>query len=221
MRFTLRSLFIGVALFAVVLSSWLSYHRATFCQLRWLSPGSSEAKSLFPAPAIQQLDDGSHFLTYYARSRDVQALLSGRHPPGSYHLQVEPQAIVMKSPDLALLQAFLQSVQTLDKRKPGTFVIRGRVIDRSGHPVKRAMIDLMGGFVFINHFETRDDGTFTMPLGDGRSAAPAGSGYYLRVRTDKDSAEKPMRWDTPSFSLSPEMPECDAVIVLPRTLETN
>jgi hypothetical protein len=222
MRFSLRSLFIGITLLAVVLSCWLGYRRATLCQLRWLSPGSSEANTLFSTPTIQTLHDGSHRLTYDARSRDIQSLLGNLQPTGDCTLQIERQSIVAKSPDLAVVQTCLKSLQAADQRPAGTFVIRGRVIDRSGQPVKRATIDLMGSYVFINYFETRDDGTFTMPLTDaGGMAAPAGSGYYLRVRTDKDSSEKPMRWETPSFSLSPEMPERDAVLVLPRTLSTK
>jgi hypothetical protein len=222
MRFTLRSLFIGIALFAIVLSCWLGYRRATHCQLRWLSPGSAEAKTLFSAPAIQHLDDGSYRLTYYSRSRDVQDLLRMSQPTGDYNVRVDGQSIVVKSPDLTLIQLYLQSLQTADKRQPGTFVIRGRVVDRSGQPVAHATIDVMGNFASINSFQTRDDGTFAMPLDDaGAMSAPAGSGYYLRVRIDGASAAKGMRWETASFSLSPEIPERDAVIVIPRTLESE
>ena len=97
-------------------------------------------------------------------------------------------------------------------------MIRGRVVDRSGKPVPRAMIDLLGGYVFINFFQTRDDGTFTMPLSDAGMSAPAGSSYYLQVRDEKDSAKTPIRWNTPSFSLSPTTPESDVLIVLPKSL---
>jgi hypothetical protein len=59
------------------------------------------------------------------------------------------------------------------------------------------MVDLMGGYVYINHFQTRADGTFTMPI-----KAPPRDGYYLRIRYGD---EKRMR--TPRFSLSASEPE--------------
>jgi hypothetical protein len=219
MRYTLRTLFIGITLVAVALTCWLVYRQATLCRLHWLPPGSPAAKALFPTPTIQKLDDGSHTFTYYARSRDIQTLLTALPNTGDRHMQIDRQSMVIKSPDLPTAQACLGALQTADKPKPGSFVIRGKLVDRSGKPVARATIDLMGSFVFINYFATRDDGTFTMPLTDpAGSAPPAGSGYYLRVRDDKDSAKHPFRWNTPSFSLDPTTPESDVLIVLPEAL---
>jgi hypothetical protein len=218
MRFNLRTLFIGITLVAVALMCWLGYRQATLCRVHWLSPGSPAAKALFPIPTIHKLDDGSFTFTYYARSRDIQSLLTALPNTGDRDLQIDRQSMVIKSPDQATTQACLVALQTADKPKPVSFVIRGRLVDRNGKPVARATIDLMGSFVFINYFETRDDGTFTMPLTDpAGSAPPAGSGYYLRVRDDKDSAKHPFRWNTPSFSLDPTAPESDVLIVLPQT----
>src|SRR5437868_5749345 len=64
-RFTLRTLFIGITLVAVILTCWLGYRRATLCRLQWIPPGSAAAKSLFPVPTIHKLDDGSYSFTYY------------------------------------------------------------------------------------------------------------------------------------------------------------
>ena len=219
MRFTVRTLFIGITLFAVALMCWLGYRRATLCRLQWLPPGSIAAKALFPAATIHKLDDGSHTLTYYARSRDIQSLYSELLPAGNSKLLINRQSIVCESPDQASAQECLQALQTADKAKPGSFVIRGKLVDRSGKPVARATIDLMGSFVFINYFQTRDDGTFTMPLTDPAGLAPpAGSGYYLRVRDKNETASHPIRWNTPGFSLVPTTPESDVLIVLPEAL---
>ena len=219
MRFTLRTLVIGITLLAVALTCWLGYRQATLCRLQWLPPGSSAAKSLFPATTIDRLDDGSYTFTYYARSRDIQSLYSALPTEGSHTLQIERQSIVIKSRDLAALQACLGALGTADKPQPGSFVIRGTVVDRSGKPVARATVDLLGAYVFINYFDTRDDGTFTMPLSDSGTGSPsAGSGYYLQVRTKKDSTNAPVRWNTPGFSLSPTTPESDVLIVLPEAL---
>jgi hypothetical protein len=71
-------------------------------------------------------------------------------------------------------------------------------------------------FVLIDHFETRDDGTFAMSLNDGGMSAPAGGGYYLRVRAAEESAERLVRWNTPGFTLDPQNRERLALIVVPR-----
>jgi hypothetical protein len=146
-------------------------------------------------------------------------LYRGLPTEGSRTLQIDRQSIEIKSPDQGATQAWLGTLQKADQPQPGAFVIRGKVVDRSGKPVPRATIDLLGGYVFINYFDTRDDGTFTMPLSDtGTGAPPAGSGYYLQVRTNKKSTNAPVRWNTPSFSLDPTTPESDVLIVLPETL---
>jgi hypothetical protein len=219
MRYTLRTLFLGITLVAVALTCWLVYRQATLCRLHWLPPGSPTAKALFPVPTIQKLFDGSYTFTYYARCRNIQSLLNALPNRGDRDMQIDRQSMVIKSPDQASAQACLGALQTADNPKSGSFVIRGKLVDRSGKPIGRATIDLMGSFVFINYFETRDDGTFTMPLTDpAGSTPPAGSGYYLRVRGNKDSAKKPIRWNTPIFSLDPTTPESDVLIVLPETL---
>jgi hypothetical protein len=219
MRFTLRTLFIGITLVAIALMCWLGYRQATLCRLQWLSRASPAAKALFPTPVIRKLDDGSYTFTYYARSRNIQSLLSVLPPAGSRKLLINRQSIVCESPDQAAAQACLTALQTADKPTPGSFVIRGKLVDRSGKPVAGATIDLMGSFIFINYFETRDDGTFTMPLTDPAGLAPpAGSGYYLRVRDKNESATHTIRWNTPGFSLDPTAPESDVLIVLPEAL---
>jgi hypothetical protein len=90
------------------------------------------------------------------------------------------------------------------------------VVDKAGRGIGGATVDLMGPFVFVNHFQTRDDGTFTMPLRDGNSNAPAGRGYYLRIRAKEETAESPLRWHSASFSLDPRNPELVVEILVPR-----
>jgi hypothetical protein len=219
MRFTLRTLFIGITLVAVALMCWLGYRQATLCRFQWLPPGSTAAKALFPTATIHKLDDGWFSFTYDARSRDIQSLFTVLPTTGDRSLQIDRQSITIKSADLASSQACLGALQTGDKPKPGSFVIRGKLVDRSGKPVARATIDLMGSFVFINYFQTRDDGTFTMPLTDPVGMSPpVGSGYYLRVRDKNETAKKPIRWNTPGFSLDPTTPESDVLVVLPEEL---
>jgi hypothetical protein len=218
LRFSLRTLLLVTALVAIALVSWLEYRQAYFCQIRWLTPGSAAANSLFPITEIRQLSDGTHRFTYYMRHRDVQSLMSSAVlKRGDFELQTTEQSIEMKSPDVEMLKKSLQALNAADKRKPGTFVIRGRVIDRNGKPVAGATVDLMGSFVLINYFDTRDDGTFTMPLYDaGGPTVPAGSGYYLCVRPT-DRSEYPPPWNTTTFSLSPDNPELDIEIIMPRS----
>jgi hypothetical protein len=218
MRFTLRTLFIGITLVAVALMCWLGYRQATLCRLQWLTPGSAAANALFPAPTIQKLDDGWFSFIYNARCRDIQSLYQALPAEGECSLRINRQSITIKCREQAAAEACLAALQTADKPQPGSFVIRGKLVDRSGKPVARATIDLQGSYVFINYFGTRDDGTFTLPLSDGGQAAPAGSGYYLQVRGANDSANQPIRWNTPDFSLDATTPESDVLIVLPATL---
>src|SRR3954462_4487161 len=107
MRFNLRTLFIGITLVAVVLMCWLGYRQATLCRLRWLPPGSTAAKALFPATTIEQLDDGQFSFTYYTRSRDIQSLFTALPTGGDRSLSIDRQSIVIKSPDLAATQKCL------------------------------------------------------------------------------------------------------------------
>src|SRR5215204_665882 len=122
--------------------SWLGYRQATLCRIHWLSPGSPAAKTLFPIPTIQKLDDGSFTFTYYARSRDIHTLLSAMPQTGSRKLEINRQSIVCETPDLVAAQACLAALQSADKPAPGSFVIRGKLVDPSGKPVARATIDL-------------------------------------------------------------------------------
>ncbi len=96
-------------------------------------------------------------------------------------------------------------------------VIRGRVVDRQGQPLRRATIDLQGPFVFVNCFHADDDGYFVMPLVDSIGLRPPpGQGYSLRVRDQYDSVKSPLRWESVSFSLDPATPELAVVIAVPR-----
>jgi hypothetical protein len=96
------------------------------------------------------------------------------------------QQVDYRSSSRAELEAVLDAVRRADVLHPeqDESVIFGIVVDGDGKPVGGATVDLMGPNVYINHFLTRDDGTFHMPI-----TVPPGRGYHLRIRRDgKDRA---------------------------------
>ena len=215
MRFSVRTLLFMVAAVAIALGLWTAYRREFMCQVRWLAAGSGEAQALFPKPAVETLPDGKHRMRYYAMHRPIQALLPAVRLGSNYRMLVDEESLEIVADDADLAQAQLESLQTADVPKPGVFVIRGRVIDRGGKPLAGATVDLMGPYVFINHFESRNDGTFIMCLDDGGRGPPAGAGYYLRVRAPEETAERLVRWNSSTFSLDPTLPERDVIVVVP------
>ncbi len=111
------------------------------------------------------------------------------------HISVRvPEQIDLESDSRAYLQQYLACFDKADVPKPGLRVIHGRLEDSAGQPVGGAIVDLLGPYVYINHFQTRSDGTFAMPI-----EAPPGSGYRLRIRY---GGETKKRMETPSFSLA-------------------
>jgi len=182
---SLRGLFGLVTAIAVVLAVFYGYRRSVMAQVRWIAPGSKQAESLFPVGNVSQNSRGEYEFSYYARRRRIQSLLP-QMTQGRY--AVDREGIRVSSRDRTAADEHLKRLRDADVLPPGTFVIRGRVIDKESKPLGGATVDLMGPYVFINHFQTRDDGTFTMPLSDGRSKAPAGHGYYLRIRAREETA---------------------------------
>lgn len=216
MRFSLRTLALGIAVIAVLLAGVIGYRQATMCELVWLQPGSPAAATLFPKSNVVTRLDGSYSFTYYARCRKIGFLISPRLPISDYTLHVDREAIKLESNEQQQALAALAAIQARDVPKPGVFVIRGRVQDQNGKPLAHAMVDLMGQYVFVNHFPTRDDGTFTMVLDDPHGGPPAGSGYYICVRAAEETVDEDVRWNTGGFSLDPNMPEREALIIVPR-----
>jgi hypothetical protein len=212
-RFSTRGLLAFVALTAVIVASTVGYRRAVMAQLTWIPVPSQQATGIFPIESVVPDSDGKYRFVYYARRTSVQRLL-GQLTQMSY--TVDRQSVQVTARDESSAREQLKKLQDSDTLATGVFVIRGRVVDKNGDPLAGATIDLMGSYVFINHFQTREDGTFTMPLTDGRSNAPAGSGYYLRIRPKEETADNHVRWNTRSFSLNSSRPEMASQIVVPR-----
>lgn len=212
-QISLRGLFGLVTGIAVLLAVFYGYRRAVMAQVQWIPPDSKQAGAIFPVETVVRNDQGKYEFSYSARRRHLQSLL-GRLTQVSY--TVDRHAVRVTARDRTAANEQLKRLRDSDIRPPGTFVIRGRVIDKKGEPFAGATVDLMGRYVFINHFQIRDDGTFTMPLSDGSSKAPGGGGYYLRIRAREETADRLVRWETGYFSLDPANPERVAVIRVPR-----
>lgn len=213
-QFSLRSFLVLVAIVASVLAAVMGYRAQTMAGLEWIDAASPQADKLFPVESISRNPDGKYEFTYFTKRCSIQKLIGPINRVGQMSFRIDRESVKIQVEDEATATSQLAAIRQLDVVPPGTFVIRGKVVDRSGNPLAGATIDLMGAYVFINHFQTRDDGTFTMPLTDGGSA-PAGSGYYLRVRAKEETSANLIRWNTASFSLSPNRPEMVVLITAP------
>lgn len=201
-QFKLRTLLAGIALVAVLLSAILSWGYWTTAKTTWLKPSSPEAASMVPTPVIEQTDKG-YQATFRPRCRPLGELMnileSARLPSetsSGYRSETMTQEVTLEGDSRKPLEARLALLASNDVLQPGWFVIRGRVEDSLGRPVANAIVDLMGSYVYINHFATRYDGTFLMPV-----KAPAGWGYYLRIRYDHGKRRRQM--DSYYFTLDP------------------
>lgn len=216
MQFSLRSLLVATFLLAVVLAGWFGYRRATLAQLSWLPLDSPQAEALFPAESVQATPDGRYGFTYHSRRCQLNRPTIPDSFSGSLSYRDNGQTLVAATKNEAAAHELLQSVRDADLLPPGRQVIRGRVVDRKGRPIAGAIVDLMGPFVFINRFVTRGDDTFTLVLEDGGLTPPLDSGYFLRIRAAEETAERHVRWNTPTFELNATQPEQVALIVVPR-----
>ncbi len=246
MQFSLRSLLIATFLLAVLLGGWFGYRRATMARLAWLPLGSLEAEALFPAESVQATSDGLFEFTYHIRRGHLDGIKAPPGFSGLLALHKKSQTVYvgvlesLASPELSkrwperpsytgggptvtlitdeksAAEEILQIFRDADVLMPGQMTIRGRIVDRKGRPLAGAIVDLMGPFVFINHFRTRSDGTFTLTLEDSGQAPPPGSGYFLRIRAAEETAERHVRWNTPKFALDPANPERVALVTVPR-----
>lgn len=208
-RLSLRGLLLLIFVIAAIMAGVLSYRRASMARVNWLDPESAKAKQMFPTAEVVENAEGAYEFEYYARNRNVQRLLP-QVSNGGYTVGEECVRINVRR-DEAAANDVLQSIRKADKRPNGAFVIRGRIRDSDGVPLANAQIDLMGKFVFINCFKTREDGTFTMALSDENPAVPAGNMYYFRVRTRNEKS----RWNSDYFSLSRDKPEMVVDIAVP------
>lgn len=203
-QFTLRTLLIVTVLISLAFASirwWLSLNVA---ETVWLPPASAAARQLVPKAGV--VYDGEEYqVRFTPRRRDVYELTEtvrkkqGKFPGvHSYLWDHAKQQVELAGDEEAGLQSMLRALQEADVLRSGQFAIWGRVVDDEGRPVAGATVDLMGPYVYVNHFQTRDDGSFAMPL----RGPPASSGYYLRIRYGDDQ-----RMRTPQFTLSASKPE--------------
>jgi hypothetical protein len=196
-QFSLRALMIGCGLVAGAFSAWYSWQWWTLARLAWIDPSSPEARRILPEPSIVETA-GKFRVTFRPRHCRMSELLdvASKHPV-THSLNTrtgyQTHEIDLESGDRTYLDTLLAAMQEADAPKPGLRVIHGRVEDASGEPVAGATVDLLGSYVYINHFQTRSDGTFAMLI-----EAPPQSGYRLRIRYAGDTK----RMETPSFSLA-------------------
>lgn len=210
-QFSLRGLFMALTIVALLLSGIGWWRLSHLAQVRWLDPTSPEAVEMFTVSEILPHDEGWS-TAYEARCRGIQVLtgilesdgvtLGGSHSTrwDSYASRVE-----LVAEDREALAGYLAALQNADKLGSGEMVIRGRVEDSDGKPVAGAIVDLMGPYVYINHFRTREGGTFVMPMTPNETW-----GYYLRIRP-RDGERR----NTSRFSLSYDEPERVVIVRLP------
>lgn len=196
-----------VTLVAIVVASIMTYRRSFKASLRWIDPRSVEAVQLFPKPAVSQNPAGKYEFEYYAQHRDIQRLLAATK---SSSFSVSEEAVKVTADSKADADTALAALTVTDVLPPGNLVIRGRILDQHGKPLSGAIIDLLGSFVFINCFQTRRDGTFTLALSDEAPNVPTVGVYQLRVRAFDESH----RWESLSFELNATTPEKVVEIVV-------
>ena len=212
LQFSLRGLFIALTMVALLLSSAGWWRIANLAQVSWLDPTSPEAIALIPPSEIVPHEKGWS-AAYTSRNRKIQSLtkaldddgikIRGSHSTRWYSEASRIEFVVEEREEL---ERYLTALQNADKLGPGEVVIRGRVEDRDGTPVPDAIVDLMGPYVYINHFKTGDDGTFVMA-----SMTPHETwGYYLRIRP-RTGEER----TTSRFSLRDDDPEHVVIIRVP------
>jgi hypothetical protein len=237
MRYSLRTLAIAIAILSALLGGWAQHRRTTMCQVRWLKPGSPEARALVPAAVVERIPAPGHPLqlanvsgsswrrvVYCPSHRGFQSLMkvaqqaiptpglpvAGLTPWNQCGLQGDHSLEIVTS-DATLAEAQLKTLRQADVSRPGVFVIRGRVVDRDGKPLVGVRVVMMGSYTFNSPFRTRKDGTFIMSLEDGVSTPPAGGAYYLLV-----FYEYGQRWPSRTFYFDLSVPERDVIITVPQ-----
>jgi hypothetical protein len=196
-QFSLKTLLIFVTAVAVLLSAITSWNRWFKAQIEFLHPSSPLVAQWKKPPEIVE-ENGQFKVIYRLQHRGIGEVLNltekafQGQPISSSRATFdhEGQSMTYESDDRPYLEKRLSTIQKFDVLQKGCFTIQGIVQDAAGNPVSGATVDLMGSYVYINHFATRKDGTFLMPM-----QAPAQSGYYLRIRYGNKSM------DTTTFSL--------------------
>jgi len=181
-------------------------------QLIWIPVAKENNVNFFPAAKVQKTNDGRFEFVYYARNRSIQHLIAQSNVR---NYEVTQEAVRVTSGDEIEAQDQPRRIQKSDTLPKGAFTIRGKLHDANGKPVSDAVVDILGAFQFINCFRTRDDGTFTLALSDRDPSVPVGAGFYFRIRSADETADNPIRWHSPYFSLDSSYPEMLVDIQIP------
>ena len=212
LQFSLRGFLVLIAIVAMILAYTIGYRQNCMAQVTWIRLAEENAVNFFPAAKVRKTDDGRFEFVYYAKNRSIQRLIAKTK---LRNYSVTEEAVRVTCGDESEAHDQRQLIQESDTIPNGAFTVRGRLRDASGKPVPGATIDVLGAFQFINCFRTRDDGTFTLALSDRDSSVPVGAGYYFRIRSAKETADNPIRWHSPYFSLDPSSPEVLVDIQIP------
>ena len=205
--------FLGlVAIVAIILAGTMGYRQNYMAQLIWIPVAKENNVNFFPAAKVQKTNDGRFEFVYYARNRSIQHLIAQSNVR---NYEVTQEAVRVTSRDELEAQDQLRRIQKSDTLPKGAFTIRGKLHDANGKPVSDAVVDILGAFQFINCFRTRDDGTFTLALSDRDPSVPVGAGFYFRIRSADETADNPIRWHSPYFSLDSSYPEMAVDIQIP------
>lgn len=212
LQFSLRGFLVLIAIVAMILACTIGYRQNSMAQVTWIPLAEENAVNLFPAAKVQKTDDGRFAFVYYARNRSIQRLIAKSN---LRNYSVTEEAVRVTCGDESDAHDQIQRIQESDTIPNGAFTVRGMLRDASGKPVRGATIDILGAFQFINCFRTRDDGSFTLALSDRDPSVPVGVGFYFRIRSANETADNPIRWHSPYFSLDPNSPEMLVDIQIP------
>ena len=209
LQYSLRGFLGLLAIVAILFACTIGYRRNYMAQLTWIPVAKEDAAKFVPAATVQKSADGRFEFVYYARNRSIQRLIAKNN---LRNYSVTEEAVRVTCGDESEAHDQLKRIQESVTIPNGAFIIRGRLRDANGKPVRGATIDILGAFQFINCFRTRDDGTFTLALSDRDPSVPVGAGLYFRVRSAIGSADNP---NSPYFFLDSSNPVALVDIQIP------
>lgn len=188
----------GIIAFVLVIVAWISH---SYLQPRAAVLGPRQAFQAAPLPTITSNRTGYRLL-YPVLHQDAADVWNATSRPsgwssGGASMAQELYFEALTRPALELIQ---NTLKESDIPRPGTGVIRGRLVDELGRPIANAFVDLVDSRTHLdalhsapptarflglksrdqrfNHLKTRDDGTFTLVVPDHS----ADRRFYLRFR---------------------------------------
>ncbi len=171
-------------------------------------PGSPQAQNLTPDPVIVKTASG-YRLSYFARNVSANGVFDrcdipriGSHISFQSTVERQRQCVFIEVDNEMVLRSLLQQLQAIDQLEPGAKIIHGRLVDESGNPMAKVLVNVMGSYYSINSCLTRADGTFTIILRDPRP--PDHLSMYLSFQILSSSPDQ--TFTSRSFSLSDENP---------------